>query len=174
MSLLPEILRDLIETYQQMVLRVVLGIVGDPGEADDVAQEVFLKAYKHIGELNNDAAKKTWLYRVAVNQAIDFLRKAHRYREVSVGEQIPHVATTTMNSLKALEKAETKELIRQGLEHLSTDHRVVLILRELEGWSYEEMADILGLPVGTVESRLFRARKALKFVLLELMERQND
>ena len=152
-----------------MVIRVVTGILGDPGMADDVAQEVFVKMYKNLDQLGDPSAIPSWLYRVAVNQAIDMLRARERYRE----EVLEDVISAEADPQMQIEKFEQAKFLHNALDLLSTDHRVVLILRELEGRSYEEIANILSVPVGTVESRIARARKALKNILFVLVEKQN-
>ncbi|MCI9403303.1 MAG: sigma-70 family RNA polymerase sigma factor, partial [Oscillospiraceae bacterium] len=137
--------------------------------AADLTQEVFLSAWRSLGSFQSQAAFSTWLYRLTSNACIDFLRKEKRRSALSLtteGEEEEgrelEVADQRFSPERELEKKEARRAVREGLAALSPEHRQVLVLREMEGLSYTEMAHLLDLEEGTVKSRLARARLALK------------
>lgn len=161
---------ELIRRYQDRLYNTVLRLVGNNEDALDVVQETFLNAYKSLDNFKGDAEFFTWLYRIAYNTAISLRRKqkvslsidATRNGEVgvepldgSIGNQPGH----------ALEKAEQEKRIQDALNRLSPEHRAVLILKDMEGQKYETIADILQVPIGTIRSRLHRARMELRDLL---------
>ena len=161
--------RALVETHQAMVYRLAYRLTGSPEDAADLTQEVFLRLWRGLEGFQGRSALSTWLYRLTSNAAVDLLRREGRRSalplETGEGEalQIPDPGPTPEG---ALERQEEREAVRRGLAALSPDHRQVLLLRELEGLSYREIARELGLEEGTVKSRIARARLALRAELL--------
>jgi RNA polymerase sigma-70 factor (ECF subfamily) len=154
-------LRAVVERYQERVFALVHGIVRDAHEVEDVAQEVFLKVYTRIAAFDERSQFYTWLYRVAVNAAKDHVKKRVRRPAVPLDEAdaLPGGAE---NPSAGAARSETRRLVREAIDALPLKYREVLALRELEGLSYEEIAAVLDISIGTVESRLHRARSRLK------------
>ncbi len=159
----------LVQQHQTMVYHLALRMVGNAEDAADLTQEVFLSAWRSLGSFQSQAAFSTWLYRLTSNACIDFLRKEKRRSALSLtteGEEEEgrelEVADQRFSPERELEKKEARRAVREGLAALSPEHRQVLVLREMEGLSYTEMAHLLDLEEGTVKSRLARARLALK------------
>ena len=156
--------RELVELYQDRLFRLMARFTRDPQEREDLVQEVFLKVFRHLGKFKFDSALYTWIYRVAVNAASDYLAARKRrplvlLEDLQVVERGPASRKDPSGPQKALLASESRELVRRVLARLPEKFRKVLILREFEGLSYQEMAQVLGISMGTVESRLFRARK---------------
>ena len=156
-----EALRQVIERYQQRVFALVFGIVRDRHEVEDVAQEVFLKVFLRIHAFDGRSKFYTWLYRVAANAAKDHLKKRRRRPSVALDEDAGIPDETDGPRERAVVE-ESRRMVRQAIAALPARYREVLALRELEGMSYNEIARILKLSIGTVESRLHRARARLK------------
>lgn len=162
---------ELVRVYQHKVFNVIYRILGDRAEAEDVAQEVFVSVFKHIDGFRGDSKFSTWIYRIATNHARNRLKYLARrsYRDHqnfedahdSVKESSPLSGTIDRPDDHLLGK-ELEQVIQAGLESLSEIHRTILVLRDVEHLSYQEIAEIVELPEGTVKSRLFRARVALK------------
>ena len=159
----------LVQQHQTMVYHLALRMVGNAEDAADLTQEVFLSAWRSLGSFQSQAAFSTWLYRLTSNACIDFLRKEKRRSALSLtteGEEEEgrelEVDDQRFSPERELEKKEARRAVREGLAALSPEHRQVLVLREMEGLSYTEMAHLLDLEEGTVKSRLARARLALK------------
>ena len=149
-------------------------MTGNREDAQDMAQEAFLKAYNSLPSFRGDSKFSSWLYRIVSNVCLDFLRKKGKRQTVSLsaedddGEDVVLDVPDTAQSPEALlEKKLTRDAVRRGLASLPEDARQILLLREIQGLSYEEIADVLVLEVGTVKSRIFRARKRLCAFLLE-------
>jgi RNA polymerase sigma-70 factor, ECF subfamily len=160
--------RELIELSSPRIYRLALRVVGDPDEADDVVQETYIRAWARIEELRDPAAVTGWLSRIARNAARDRLRWWKRRRRESfdeAGAPLAHVVAQAGAAPQqpddALASAQVGAAVARAVAALPDKHRVVLLLREADGMSYEEIADALGIAVGTVESRLHRARAAL-------------
>lgn len=161
--------QTLVERYQRKVYTVAFGIVRNPDHAMDVTQDAFVKAYKNIAGFKGESAFYTWLYRIVVNVCIDRKRKDKRRAEVDYDDAISHPSDREMDApvlasaiespARALARAELREHMQKALGELSEAHREILVLREVEGMSYEELAEVLEVPKGTVMSRLFHARK---------------
>ena len=160
----------LMERYEQRVYHQALRLVNHPEDAADVTQEVFFKAWRGLPRFQGDSAFSTWLYKLTDNAAIDLLRREKKRRgDVSLDDPdsaaLP--ADPAPTPQQALEAGELQKAVERGLACLSEEHRRVLILRELSGLSYEEIGAMLGLPNGTVKSRIARARLALAKILRE-------
>ena len=167
--------RGLVEKYQGRVYSMVYGMVRNREDARDLTQEAFVKAYRNLQGFRLEASFYTWLYRIAMNLAIDHTRKRKR-REVAGFDE--SVATKDADGgidavhhgdspSKALERKQLLRRIMDGMQKLSDDQRQVILLREVEGLSYKEISEVMEIPEGTVMSRLFYARKKLQKILSE-------
>jgi RNA polymerase sigma-70 factor (ECF subfamily) len=164
----------LIERYKGKVFSLAYGFTRDRAAADDLAQEVFIKAYFSLPRFKAKSEFGTWLYRIAVNHAKDYLRKNRsRLRDVSiedVGEQRLAAADKSQEDIQSEE--ERRALVLKVLERLPEKYRTILTLRDIEGMSYEDISRILGLSPGTVDSRLHRARQKLRQRLISSLNLQ--
>ena len=161
--------QTLVERYQRKVYTIAFGVVRNHDDAMDVTQDAFVKVHRYLGNFKGDSSFYTWLYRIVVNLCIDRKRKAARAAEVDYDDGLQHnseitngptLASTHIESpQKALARKELREQMAAALDKLSESHRQILVLREVEGLSYEEIAESLDLAKGTVMSRLFHARK---------------
>lgn len=161
----PEAFQELVAKYYQKVYMLVLGILHDHEDALEVAQEVFCKAYKSIQGFHGGSAFYTWLYRIAVNQGIDYHRRQRREaRELrdSVSGALDPCGDQGKDPYDALEIKERMNRLIEALEVLTPEHKAVIVLRAVEGLSYKEISSILGCSEGTVMSRLHYARKKLQ------------
>ena len=153
----------LVERYTGMVYNLAVQRVGNHHDAEDLTQSVFFKVWQALPNFRGDAAFSTWLYRMTVNAATDHLRqKGRREAPLSLDDpDLPQTADLTPGPAEAVQKKERQEALVQAIHALPDQARTVLLLREFEGLSYEEIAQALELPLGTVRSRLARARTAL-------------
>lgn len=159
----------LVERHQKMVYNLALGQTGNHHDAEEITQAAFLKAWQGLPKFQGRAAFSSWLYRLTFNAATDFLRKkSRRPRDLSLEDPglspLPHPGPSPEDR-SALR--EDRQVLWQSLEALPPPLREILLLREVEGLSYQELALALDLEEGTVRSRLFRARKSLRKLLLE-------
>ena len=161
----------LLGRYQDRVYRLALSLTKNPADAEEVFQDVFLTVYRKIAGFERRSAFGTWLYRIAVNTALMKLRSRGPV-QASIDEDLPQftrdgrharmVADFTQGPEKLLLKKEREQVLREAIEALPPDYKVVLILRDLEGLSNEEVAEIVGASVMAVKARLHRARLALR------------
>lgn len=167
---------QLLELHQGKVYGLTLRLTNSPEDAMELTQETFFNAWRGLPKFQGDSKFSTWLYRLATNVTIDFLRKEKRRRSVittslSVGEdddqRVLEIPDHRFTPQSEAERHELQQAIHRGLAQLSDEHRQVLVLRELNGLSYMEIAQVLGLEEGTVKSRISRARMALRRVLAE-------
>jgi RNA polymerase sigma-70 factor (ECF subfamily) len=166
---------ELVGIHQRMVFGLALHLLGDRDEALDLSQEVFLRVFRTIATFRGQSALRTWIYRIVVNQARNrqrWWRRRHRAEQVSLDEHVQLFGEmeSTRDALpdRLLASKETAAHIWQAMSRLPFDQRTALILREVDGLRYEEIAFSLGVAVGTVKSRLTRARQALRADLLGL------
>jgi RNA polymerase sigma-70 factor (ECF subfamily) len=167
--------------YQDRLYNAVVRLVGDREEARELTQEAFMRGLMKIDSFRGDASPYTWLFRIAVNLAISHLRKSHRFRVFSLDRPatsgngryasddqasglLDRVARDGADNAppERMEKRERDQAVLSALGRLDAEYRAVLVMRDIEGFDYQQMADILGLPLGTLKSRLFRARMALR------------
>jgi len=167
----------LVLRYQHKVVKLVARLLRDPAEAEDVAQEAFVKAYRAIGSFRGDSAFYTWLYRIAVNTARNTMASRQRRPvdyEADLSESQQSAVESRMRDLDTPEAAaltdEIHRTVNRAVEELPEDLRTAIILREIEGLSYEEIAEAMDCPVGTVRSRIFRAREAIDRNLKPLLD----
>ena len=167
----------LVIKYQHKIIQLVNRYVKDPSEAQDVAQEAFIKAYRALGNFRGDSAFYTWLYRIAINTAKNYLvSRSRRSSDYQVDVQDAE-AIENAPQLQGMETPERLLLnqeiidtIKTAIDKLPEEMRTAIILREFEGMSYEEIAEAMDCPVGTVRSRIFRAREAIDNKLNPLLE----
>ena len=167
----------LVIKYQHKIIQLVNRYVKDPSEAQDVAQEAFIKAYRALGNFRGDSAFYTWLYRIAINTAKNYLvSRSRRSSDYQVDIQDAE-AIENAPQLQGMETPERLLLnqeiidtIKTAIEKLPEEMRTAIMLREFEGMSYEEIAEAMDCPVGTVRSRIFRAREAIDNKLNPLLE----
>ena len=167
----------LVMKYQRKLGRLLSRMVRDPGEVEDVTQEAFIKAYRALPNFRGESAFYTWLYRIAINTAKNYL--------VSMGRRAPtttefdHEEAESFDDAEALRDTATPEnellgreiadTVNRAVEALPEDLRTAITLREIEGLSYEEIAGVMNCPIGTVRSRIFRAREAIAAELRPLL-----
>jgi RNA polymerase sigma-70 factor (ECF subfamily) len=158
---------ELVRRYQDRLYNAVFRMLGSTEDARDVVQEAFVNAYQALRGFKGDSQFFTWLYRIAMNQAISWKRKRRTIPiESRRDEQSqPLDQSSFSRPAEPLERAEEEAQLQKALNLLSTQHRAVLILKEIEGMRYEEIADTLRVPVGTIRSRLHRARLELREIL---------
>jgi len=171
-----EAYRELVLKYQQRVYGVAWGMCRNPEDAREITQDAFIKAFKSLDRFRFDASFYTWLYRITVNLTIDFRRKASKRRTNEFDEGRMHkdvageVARPHMEASpgRRLERKRLAEQIQAAIDQLPPDQRTAIMLRELEGLSYKEIADAMECAEGTVMSRLFYGRKKLQEILKDL------
>lgn len=158
----------LVIKYQHRIVHLVNRYVKDPHEAQDVAQDSFIKAYRALGDFRGDSAFYTWLYRIAINTAKNYLlsrSRRHFDHEVDVQDAEQIEGALQLRNIETPEDVLMNEqvvrVIREAIEKLPEEMRVAITLREFEGMSYEEIAEAMDCPIGTVRSRIFRAREAI-------------
>ena len=174
--------RALFEKHRRRAFNVALGVLHNTDEAMDVVQESFMRAHRSLNGFEGTAQFSTWLHRIVMNQSIDQLRRRKRAKNVSYDDAMEHthedmpgtladVAPSILraNPQKELQRAELREKLEQALALLSDKHRTVLLLREQDGMSYEEMAQSIGCSKGTIMSRLFHARRYMQKHLAEYL-----
>jgi RNA polymerase sigma-70 factor, ECF subfamily len=161
---------QLVNRYEHKIYRLGLNITGNPEDAEDVLQEAFLKAFENLPRFREDSRFYTWIVRIAVNQALMKLRKRRSDKSVSLddpieesGEVIPRdFADWKPNPEQLMGRSETREILERAVQALPPSFRTVFMLRDVEGLSTEETADVLGLTISAVKARLFRARLRLR------------
>lgn len=164
----------LVIKYQHKVLSIVGRYVSDSSEAHDVAQEAFIKAYRAIGNFRGDSAFYTWIYRIAINTAKNYLVSRGRRppsSDIDAGDAENFGSADALRDVSSpeseLAKDQLETVIYRAIRELPDELRTAVTLRELDGLSYEEIADVMDCPVGTVRSRIFRARESIEKTLKE-------
>ena len=174
--------RTLFDRYHRRAYAVAYGVVKNKQDAMDIVQDGFVKVHRHIGKFQGSSSFYTWLYRIIMNLAIDHVRRRKNAKGVEyddrVGREADEIAgdgtllprILDANPGKTVIRRELLAKIQEALEELPEYHRAVIVLREIEGLSYEEMSQVLGVPKGTIMSRLFHARKKMQATLSEYMQ----
>ena len=171
----------LVSKYHQRVIRLISRLVRNPAEVEDIAQEAFIKAYRSIGQFRGDSAFYTWLYRIAVNSAKNALMASNRRPipmsdlmksdENEEGEAWPVESAIDFQTPEALlASRQVAQTVDAAIESLAEDLRTAIMLREIEGLTYEEIAEAINCPIGTVRSRIFRARETIAKQLRPLLD----
>lgn len=157
----------LVRNYKIYVYKTAFGILQNTLDAEDVTQETFLKVYQSLRSLRNDETFPTWIARIAVRKAFDLAKQNRRIQTFD-----PQIEQSRFIAHDAIPDSRLE--MEYALQRLSPEHRAVLVLRELQGWDYEQIAKVLEIPIGTVRSRLHHARTQLRQILSESEERQDD
>ena len=165
----------LVTDNEKRIYNLCRRLTGNQEDAAELTQEAFLNAWRGLGRFQGESSFSTWLYRLATNACIDFLRKEKRRQSLSMTVSLDDEEEARQVELPderyapegALERAEARRAVAEGLERLTLEHRQVLVMREIHGLSYAEIGQVLGLEEGTVKSRIARARGALRKVLTE-------
>jgi RNA polymerase sigma-70 factor (ECF subfamily) len=169
---------ELVRTYNASIYHVAYRMLGDSADAADAVQDTFLKVFRNVESFRGEASLKTWIFRIGISEILNRLRwwkRRHRLSTVSMDDNrngngralcIPDAAPSPYQSL---ESKEQEMAIQQALGRLSADHRSIVVLRDIEGFAYTEIADVLGVSVGTVKSRLARARADMKKSLIRYL-----
>jgi len=164
---------QLVKLYEKRVYTMALRLVGNPDDAYDVAQEAFIRVYRSLKGFKGEAKFSTWIYRIVSNLCIDLNRRSRRIRQVPLEQSDDDesfeisIPDERYDPVREFDRSEISLAIEKALSTLSYEHREIFILRELNGLSYAEIADIMLIEEGTVKSRLFRAREKLRSALLE-------
>jgi RNA polymerase sigma-70 factor (ECF subfamily) len=163
---------QLVTRYQDRLYNTLLHVVGSPDDALDLVQEAFVQAFLKLESFRGNAAFYTWLYRIALNQAISFKRRSRPMASVEHNRETrgDEPADPSGEPDERLLQHERVEQVHAALATLSEEHRAVLVLREIDGCCYETIAEMLDMPVGTVRSRLHRARMQLREQLKQVLE----
>ena len=169
-----EAFAQLMRDNEKRIYNLTLRMTGNPDDAMDLAQEAFLNAWRGLKFFKGDSSFSTWVYRLASNACIDHLRRQKRRQDISAPMPVdeeddsqPDIPDDRFQPEQELERQELRNAVYAGLEQLSDEHRQVLVMREINGLSYQEIADVLDLEAGTVKSRIARARNSLRKILLE-------
>jgi len=167
----------LVLKYQQRIMKVLSRYVRDPSEVQDLAQEAFIKAYRALPNFRGDSAFYTWLYRIAINTAKNFIVAQGRRPpndDIEATEAEQYDGESALKDYASPEREtlrdEIRETVFKAIEELPEDLKTAITLRELEGMSYEEIAEAMDCPIGTVRSRIFRAREAIDTQLRPLLD----
>lgn len=160
----------LVEKYEGMVYNIIIGDIGRCEDAYDISQEVFIKAYRSINSFRGDCKFSTWIYRICINACRDYIRYKSKDKYISMSEydentyerQLDIADDVSKEPESISERKEKIEYVRLAISSLNPIHRRIIILRDIEGYSYDEISEMLSLEEGTVKSRINRARHAIK------------
>lgn len=169
-----ESFEELISNYQKKVFNIAFGMMHNQDDAYDISQEVFIRVFKSIKKFKGQSSFSTWLYRITTNACLDELRKRKNNKNIiSIDQEIQLEEGEVFRQIEdngptpelIVERNELKEIVRDAISQLSNEHKEVIILRDIHGFSYDDIAEIIKCPQGTVKSRINRARSMLKDIL---------
>lgn len=164
--------RELIEAYGQLVFRTCMGILHDRQDADDVTQEVFIEVFRSIDRFRSDAKISTWLYRIALNKSLNYLRDNRRHKNSLLIRDTVVVSSVPVSGespLETLQEKERKKILEQALDSLPERQKTAFVLSKYEDLSYKQIGEVMKLSVSSVESLIFRAKKNLQKKLFRLL-----
>ena len=169
---------QLIESYQRKIFNIALRMLGNYDDAGDLTQEVLIRIYKSIKSFKEQSSFSTWIYRITTNVCLDEIRKRKNRKVISLDEEIKlddgdmkrQIENGEPSPEEMAETGDLKKVVNDAIARLSEEHRMVIVLRDIRGFSYEEIAEMLKCPEGTVKSRINRARQALKNILVSKRE----
>lgn len=166
----PRFFEPLVRAYEGPGMRVAMGMMGDPDEARDALQEAFIKVFRNFKKFDMKRSFGPWFYQILRNQCRDMLRSRQSRGRMEVKDERLEMrpADSRYDPERTRARGAASELLWQGLDRIGTEHREILVMKELQNFKYNEIAEILEIPEGTVASRLFHARKALKDALMNM------
>ena len=170
----------LVASYEKFIFNVACKMFSNSEDASDIAQEALIKAYKNIDKFDFNSSFSTWLYRITVNACIDEMRRRKGKESFSIdaedeeGGLAVQIEDTSLGAEERVIQNETVSEVRAAIDKLSEEHKTVIILRDLQDMTYEQVAQTLDLSIGTVKSRLARARKSLKDIILKDREQKEN
>ena len=166
-----EVFRFLVERYSQRVRNLIYSIFNETAVVDDIAQEVFIRVYEALPRFRFESSFYTWLYRITINKSRDELRKRKTRKFFSLHSMLDASNVELQSKIRVFpDDNSAKELVNKGLQQLPEKFRIPIILKDIDGLSYEEMAEIMQCEIGTVKSRLSRARSMLRKILAPLLD----
>lgn len=170
-----EAFEALIESYENGIYRTCLRMMGENQAALDACQETFIKLYRYVGTFKGDSAFSTWVYRVTSNVCLDELRKRSRKSAASLDEMEENGHFESMGAVRDIPeedllRSEQRRVLLSALNHLNPEHKIAIVLRDIQGFSYDEIAEMLDISLGTLKSRISRARAQLREQLSPHME----
>ncbi len=155
---------EIVRQYSGMLYNHIRRMIGNEEDSKDILQEVFINVYKKIDSFREESSLKTWLFRIASNKTIDFLRREKRFK----ADELPETLKEKSNPLKHTEQSLKKELVHKALLMLKEEEREIVIMKELDGFTFREIAEIKGMPENTVKTKLYSSLKKLKKIILEI------
>ena len=170
----------LVASYEKFIFNVACKMFSNSEDASDIAQEALIKAYKNIDKFDFNSSFSTWLYRITVNACIDEMRRRKGRESISIDAEdeesglAVQIEDTSLGAEERVIQNETVSEVRAAIDKLSEEHKAVIILRDLQDMTYEQVAQTLDLSIGTVKSRLARARKSLKDIILKDREQKEN
>jgi RNA polymerase sigma-70 factor (family 1) len=163
--------RQLVEQYQNMVANLAYKFTRNKQDAEDIAQEVFFTVWKEAGKFRGEASISTWLYRITSNKALNYLRKHKRDKQTTSEDELAHKPDSSAKTPEGvMEQSENQKILYLALDELPEKYRIPFILNKLEGMPYRRIADTLKISIANVETRIYRAKKALQKILIKQME----
>jgi len=169
---------ELVERYHGKIYGLTYNMTSNREDAEDLTQEVFVKAFEALPRFRGKSSFYTWLYRIAVNKTINYRKKRNRKRALSLDQfdqdiktdDIYHDLTAKGSPLRNISLSELQEKLNEALQHLSEKHRTVVVMHDMQGIPHDEIAKVVGASVGTVRSRLFYARRQMQTELMEFVK----
>ena len=167
--------RILVERYAQRVRNLIYSIFNEPSLVDDIAQEVFIRVFEALPRFRFESSFYTWLYRITINKSRDEMRKRRSRKFLSLNVLLDNPSKELQSKIRVYPVDESaKELVNKGLQSLPEKFRIPIVLKDIDGMSYEEMAEIMQCEIGTVKSRLSRARAMLRKILAPLLDQSHN